>query len=125
MLIDSTVFIDYLRGKEKAKKFLENPQERLITSVIVVMEIIAGLKRKKEIEDFLLLAQELNIEIIHLSFSISQTAFELFKDLHYQGLGIADSLIAATSLEEKQKLVTHNTKHFKVIKNLNLTIPYN
>jgi len=124
MLIDSTIFIDYLRGKEEAKTFLNSPPESLTTSIIVVMEIIAGLYEKEEMEDFLLLVQELNIEIIHLSNSISQTAFLLFKNFYRRGLGIADSLIAATAIEKKDKIATHNAKHFSSIKEVSLTTPY-
>ncbi len=123
MLVDSTVFIDYLRGNNKAKEFLFQ-NKHLITSVVVVMEIIVGFSSKKDTFDFLHLLEELDIEIIHISSSISYKAFELFQQYFRSGLGIADSFIAATAQEEKQAIATHNTRHFSQLEHFDILQPY-
>ncbi len=124
MLVDTTVFIDYLRGIKSAKDFLENQQETLATSIIVVMEIIAGLKNKSQIKSFLTLLYKLDIEIIHISSSISEIAFDIYLEMRFLGIGIADSLIAATTVNQNTKLATHNIKHFSSIPNLTTLLPY-
>ena len=124
MLIDSTIFIHYLRGNEKAKDFLQSSTEQLFTSVIVVMEIVIGLKKRDLTANFLFFLQKNNIQIVHITNSISQTAFDNFLRYHHQGLGIADSLIAACALSKTNKLATHNTKHFSMIESLKPITPY-
>jgi predicted nucleic acid-binding protein len=124
MLIDSTIFIHYLRGNKKAKDFLEDPSQDLFTSVIVVMEIVIGLKRKGLVESFLLFLEKNNIQVVHISRNISRSAFDNFLKYHHQGLGIADSLIAACALSKTGKLATHNIKHFSMLKTLKLITPY-
>ncbi|MBI4067558.1 PIN domain-containing protein [Candidatus Gottesmanbacteria bacterium] len=123
MVVDSTVFIDYLRGNKKAKDFLFQ-NKNLITSVVVVMEIIVGFSKSKDMDDFLDLLEYLDIEIIHISSTISYKALELFKHYHHDGLGIADSFIAATAFAEKQAVATHNTKHFYPIMHFDAVNPY-
>lgn len=124
MLVDSTVIIDYLRGEKKAKNFLEDYTKPLTVSVIVVMEIVAGLNNRKNIKDFFLLLSNLNIEVIQIIFSISQKALDLFIQYKEKGIGMADCFIAATAIEEKQKLATHNLKHFSLIRDLEVSRPY-
>jgi predicted nucleic acid-binding protein len=58
MLVDSTIFIHYLRGKKQAREFLTNPPETLSTSVIVVMEIVAGLKKRDLTDSFFAFLQK-------------------------------------------------------------------
>ena len=123
MLVDSTVFIDYLRGNKKAKDFLFQ-NKNLITSVIVVMEIIVGFSKNKDVGDFLDLLEYLDIEIVHISSTISYKALKLFKQYHYEGIGIADSFIAATAYEEKHAIATHNTKHFAPLLHFDTVHPY-
>ncbi|MBI5358806.1 hypothetical protein HZB69_04245 [Candidatus Amesbacteria bacterium] len=56
---------------------------------------------------------------------ISLLAGELFRDYYASnGIGIIDCFIAATAMERRKKLATHNSKHFKFIKDLELIIPY-
>lgn len=124
MLVDSTVFIDYLRGNNKAKEFLLQSKKPFITSVVVVMEIFIGFSSKKDAFSFLRLLDELQIEVVHISTTISHKSLELFKQYYHDGIGIADSFIAATAFEEKHAIATHNTKHFSPFMHFDIVVPY-
>lgn len=49
MIIDTNVFVDFLRGEEKARAFFETTRG-LQTSVICVMELLAGLPKISHIK---------------------------------------------------------------------------
>lgn len=125
MQIDSTVLIDVLRGNKTASKYLSEIKQKVFISRIVVMEIIAGCKNKQEIINSLKLIQDFGIEAIEIDEDISALAGKVFEEFFLRfGLGITDAFIAATALVENTKLVTHNLKHFKFIKDLELIVPY-
>lgn len=125
MVIDTTVFVDFFRGDRKAEEFLINTNEPFIISRVVLMELIRGLKSKKDIKILLRQLTFLTIEVKELDEAISQTAGTLFETYyHSHGLGIMDALVAATAIVEKHNLITHNLKHFNFIKGLKLTRPY-
>lgn len=125
MIIDTTVFIQFFRNSQKAIDFLSNPPEDLSTSRVVVMEILAGVRNKEaaiQVEKQLF---ELGIEIIEIDEEVSILAGQLYRDYFYtEGIGIMDAFVAATALVGGLKLGTHNTKHFKFIKGLDLTVPF-
>jgi len=120
MFLDTTVFIDFLKGKQKIKKFLEE-EKKLSTSVIVVMEVLAGFSGKRQAKEFEKFLEESLITVYHIDEKISYLALELFKNYFYShSLGIADSLIAATAMVYRQKLATANLRHFKAVEKLKL-----
>jgi len=125
MQFDSTVLIDILRGRETASKYISEIKQKICISRVVIMEIIAGCKNKQETKNSLRLIRDLNIEIIEVDEDISVLAGKIFEEFFLRfGLGITDAFIAATALVENTKLVTHNLKHFKFIKDLELIVPY-
>lgn len=125
MLVDSTVLIQFFRNSNEAKDFLSNTPEQLSISRIVLMEIQTGLKSKAAATKAENQIRELDIEIIEVDSDISYLASQIFFEHHYtQGIGMMDAFIAATASVKGEKLVTHNVKHFKFIKGLELVIPY-
>lgn len=125
MVIDTTVFIDFFRGEKKAEEFLINTNEPFVISRVVLMELIRGLKSKRDIKVLLKQLASLTIEVKELDEEISQTAGSLFEAYyHSHGLGIMDALVAATAFVQKNNLTTHNLKHFNFIKGLKLIKPY-
>lgn len=125
MVIDTTVFVDFFRGDKKAEEFLFNTNESLIISRVVLLELIRGLKSKKDIKILLKQLASLAIEVKELDEEISQTAGSLFETYyHSYGLGIMDALVAATAIVLKNNLITHNLRHFNFIKNLKISKPY-
>lgn len=125
MVIDTTVFIDLFRGNKKASQFLLNSSESFMISRVVYMELLRGLKSKKDIKAMVRQLDALAIQIIEITKEISVIAGDLFeKHYHSHGLGIMDSLIAATAIILHTSLATHNRKHFTFIKRLKVIRPY-
>ncbi len=125
MHVDTNLLVDYIRGKKLAVKFLEDNKPSLKLSIIVKLELIQGIRSKKEIESIEKTLTKYSVKTIHIKKSISQQAEILFtKFRHSKGISINDSLIAASAIIDKEKLVTHNQKHFNFIPTLKLTKPY-
>lgn len=125
MIVDSTIIVDLIRGKEEAKSFIENQNEKLFISRAGAMEMLEGAKTKKDWKTIQKLLESLKIEAIEISESISKSAAGIFENFwHSHGIGVMDSFIAATALVLDEPLVTHNVKHFQFIKGLKIVIPY-
>lgn len=125
MVLDTTVFVDFFRGNNKAERFLSGTNEPFVISRVVLMELIRGLRTKREVKILLRQLASLTVNIEEVNDNISQTAGSLFESYyHSHGLGIMDALVAATAIVAKNTLVTHNIKHFNFIKDLKLLKPY-
>jgi len=125
MVVDTTVFVDLFRKDVKASKFLLNTKESLILSRVVLMELLRGLKSKREIKIMAKQLKALGIEVLEINENISMIAGDLFeKYYHSYGLGIMDALVAASAIVTKDTLISHNIKHFTFIKELKLVKPY-
>ena len=116
-LVDSDVFIDYLKGFDLACDFIESHIDKICLSVITIAEIRAGIKGKEE-------EQALNqfLSAIPL-FDVTRTIAEMGGDWVRQfgrshGVEIPDALIAATAAAHHLELKTLNTKHYPMIKDL-------
>ena len=120
LILDTDVLIDYLRGNDKAVRFLDNLQEQLCVSVITVAELYAGIRNKKEqraIERFLSAFDAVPID---QGIAIKGGLFRKeYGPSH--GVGLADALIAATAQSCQARLVTLNQRHFPM---LEVTVPY-
>ncbi|MES2203937.1 MAG: type II toxin-antitoxin system VapC family toxin [Pseudomonadota bacterium] len=122
MLIDSDVFIWYFRGNDKAAKAIENTNNLQISSV-VYMELLQGMRNKKELNAFKKFIQLHNIRCIPLTPEITARAIhfiELYSLSH--GLRMADALIAATCDIHGDTLMTANDVHYKMITSLTIQI---
>jgi predicted nucleic acid-binding protein len=114
-LVDTNIIIDFLKGDVKAKEFIINNVDEIKISVVSVSELYAGVRGQKEEEQ---LKNFLNLfETIELNYSISMEAGYL-KNKYYKShnAGLADCMIAATSLLHDLTLVTDNFKHFPMVK---------
>ena len=124
ILIDTDILIDYARGIEKTKKFLENSQKEkaLCISSITHMELIVGcrnIQEQKNLDSFLNKYEEIQPDVI-----IIEQAIELLKSYRLShGLLIPDSIIASTSISEDIPLTSKNVKDYQFIAELNF-IPY-
>lgn len=89
------------------------------------MEIIYGRKSREDIGNMWRQFQSLNVKVEEINEEISTMAGGLFeKYFPTKGIGLLDTFVAATALVHGQKLVTHNLKHFRFIKGLDLIVPY-
>lgn len=125
MLLDSSVFIDLNRKYPPAVEAFRKVFIGQSTTVVNKLEIIAGLKTKRDIKSIENLLKNLEIKLLPIDEEVSEVASEIFINYyHSHGIGILDSFIAATALVYEEELVTRNLKHFNFIPNLKLIAPY-
>jgi predicted nucleic acid-binding protein len=113
-LVDTCIIIDFLRGKDGAKNFIANELDNIHISVVTVAELYAGVKGKNEetqLGSFLGL-----FSIIELNKDMSISSGYL-KNQYYKShnAGLADCMIAATTLYGDYTLVSNNFKHFPMV----------
>ncbi len=120
MMIDSDVLIWYLRGNAKAKKTIES-LDGFFISVVTYMELVQGMRNKRELTLLRAALREWNAKVLFINEDISAKAMFLVEQ-HYLGnsMMLADALIASTAISNGLKLLTGNSKHYKIIKNIEL-----
>lgn len=124
ILLDTDVMIDYLRGFEPAKKWLESAREQeLGLPGLVAMELLQGCQNlreqnlvEKSLSEFpIYWAEPEYCELALKSFA----AYRLSRQI-----GLLDALIAATAVGVSAELATFNKKHYGAIKELKTIQPY-
>jgi predicted nucleic acid-binding protein len=118
MLIDTDVLVWYMRGNEKAKHAIQN-SDGFSISVVTYMELVQGLRNKEELNVFRNSFKSWNAGIIYINEEISIKAM-FFVEQYFlsHSLQLADALVGATSMIYGLPLLTANTKHYKIIKNI-------
>jgi len=120
MLIDTDVLIWYMRGNEKAYQTIENLNNFFI-SVVTYMELVQGLRDKKELNHLRKALHGWNAQILYVSEGISAKAM-FYVEQHFlsHSMQLADALIGATAVAYGFPLFTGNDKHYKVMKDLEI-----
>lgn len=120
MVFDTDVLIFALRGHAGAGQILDAADRRAI-SLVTYLELLAGIRGRKEHARIRSFLKDLAIETIPLSEQIGQRA-AIYMEEHGagSGMGQADALIAGTAVERSLPLCTANTKHFSGLKDLAL-----
>jgi len=120
-LIDTNILVDAMRGYPKAVDFVNNIDIRV--SIIVLLELIKGATSKESLN--LITNYFEDLDVVYLDLGTQELALSLYKEYRLiNAFDINDALIAATALKNNLKLVTKNTKHFKMIKKLKVISPY-
>jgi predicted nucleic acid-binding protein len=119
-LIDTTVAVDHLRGLRAATELLVRlavEGETVAASEITRFELLAGV-RKDEVES--LEAFFSSLGWIPIDEDISRAAGTLAHRLRrsHSGIDDADYLIAATAIVLEADLLTTNTPHFPMLRDL-------
>jgi predicted nucleic acid-binding protein len=118
MLVDTDVFVWYMRGNEKAKRVIDNLKSFSI-SVVTYIELVQGLRNKKELNVLRSSLKGWNAEIIYINEEISIKAMFLVEQYYLShSIQLADALVGATSVIYGMPLLTANTKHYTTIKNI-------
>ena len=122
MLIDTDVLIWYLKGNEKAYKIIENSNNFFI-SVVTYMELVQGMRNKKELNNLRKALHIWNAQILYISEDISAKAM-FYVEQHFlsHSIQLADALIGATAIVYGNPVLTGNDKHYKVLKDLEIKI---
>jgi predicted nucleic acid-binding protein len=117
LLVDTDVWIDYLRGHRAGVEFVRNHTHQIVLSPIVVAELYAGARDETDVEhldDLLGLFQ-----ILPLSAEVAKLGGSFRRDYaKSHGVGLADALIAATCVVEHAQMVTLNIRHYPMFKGL-------
>jgi predicted nucleic acid-binding protein len=118
MLFDTDIIIWIQRGNKKAARLVDKDEDRYI-SIITYMELLQNTQNKSQqlvIKKFL---SDFDFTILPLSENIGHRA-SIYIEEYSLGHGISsdDALIAATAIENTQKLISGNYKHYKAIRDL-------
>lgn len=121
LLVDTDILIDVANDDVIAKPRLayESQTSILAVSTITVMELTVGCRNKAELQALTrFLAQ---FQVLTLTSQVSERATQLLQDYFLShGLLIADSLVAATAIENQIPLLSKNQRDFRFIRALNL-----
>ena len=117
ILVDTSVWIHFLRGS--GIQFQERivpliMADKLVTTPIVVMEILRGAKSQKEYDK---LSKDLAaLRCFDVSAKVWEQANKLGYTLRHKGLNapLTDTLIAAVAQENNVRLL-HDDRHFELI----------
>lgn len=120
MLVDTDVLIWYLCGNKKAFNLIENLNSFYI-SVVTYIELVSGMRNKRELSQFRKALRNWDCKIIHFNEEISLKAM-FYIERHYlsHSMQFADALVATTALVYGLTIITGNDKHFKIIKELKI-----
>ena len=122
MIIDTDVMIWFLRGNQRAVDFVVEAMPFSI-SVVTYMELVRGMRDKRELAKMKKAFVDMDVEILPLTERISLRASDYVETYSLShSMDLADALIAATCVEENDTLVTANDKHYKVVKDLQMTV---
>jgi|RhiMetdeSRZDD1v2_1073273.scaffolds.fasta_scaffold35361_3 predicted nucleic acid-binding protein len=122
VIFDTDVLVWYLRGFEKARRFIENvPHERRALSSLTFMELLQGCRNQQEARQVKAFISENISLVIHPDEIISRRAIALLEHHAFShGLRVVDAIIAASALETASSLATANVRHYRIITPLNL-----
>jgi predicted nucleic acid-binding protein len=117
ILVDTDVLVDFLRGHQKAVAFVTEFSSQIILSPIVVAELYADVKGNAELvalENFISL-----FRVVPLTTEIAKNGGLYKRDFSKShGVGLTDSILAATADAEKAELKTLNIKHYPMFSGL-------
>lgn len=121
-LVDTDIFIDYLRGFPHAKRLLDNPQHRCYYVPLVRKELLQkrGLSTTERRKILTLLASHHRLGLTHRT---ADRYSRLLRKYVRRPLRPPDALIAAAAWATKLPLVTRNRKHYTFISEITLIDP--
>lgn len=124
IFIDSDCIIDFLNGKEKARKILNNYKDELATSQINVFEIFHGIFRQKKVSENEIKSAEgffKSIDVFPFDGECGRISARIFSALMNEGKTIDqnDCFIGAIMVKNRvSSIISNNKKHFSRIKGI-------
>lgn len=120
LLLDTTVFIDVLRGLETAVTFLRDAveQDQELWSVSVVRtEVLAGMRKGEEADTLALLD---GVKWLDVTVELADDAGELARRYlrSHRGVDTVDYLLGAGALALGARMCTSNIRHFPMLEGL-------
>jgi len=122
MVVDTSIFIEFLRKKNKTETVLFSLPEnvQLAISSITLYELLMGATNKSKKEDIMLLTEDLLV--LPFDRKVAEKSGEIYHQLRKENnmIEFRDIFIAATCLVYQMPVKTLNQKHFKRIVNLEI-----
>lgn len=113
MIVDTDVLIWYSREHPVAIELLHD-LESFAISVVTYMEIVQGVRNKKELNTFKKALGVLNVKILQIDELVSTKAMFFVEQYALShSMELADALIGATSIIKQIPLITGNDKHYR------------
>ena len=113
-LIDTDIWIDFLRGHAQAIRFIKALSDRVFISAVSVAELHVGVREGAErqaLDDLLS-----TLEVLDLNKAIAAKGGLLRRDYgRSHGVGLNDALIAATAQEHGLQLCALNVKQYPAL----------
>ncbi len=110
-MVDTDVWIDFLRGTKQALTFVDQLPHRVAISSISIGELYAGVRDGVESDALSNLLDTL--DVLELNRDIAQSGGLIRRDFgKSHGVGLNDALIAATAAHCNACLYTLNLKHY-------------
>ncbi len=123
LLIDTDIFIDYLKGMSPAKAVFRSKDIDIYCSVLTKKELLnkPGLKDSERKKIIRILR---DLKTISIDPDISLKYSDLLAKYHNNHLQPPDAIIAATAWSKKLPLLTRNRRHFSYIEEIKLSPIY-
>ncbi|MBW7863690.1 MAG: type II toxin-antitoxin system VapC family toxin [Candidatus Hydrogenedens sp.] len=122
MLFDTDVIIWALRGNRHASDTIYKADNPCV-SVVSYMELLMGARDKKDSQTIRAFLASLGFRTLPLTENIGHRAAIYLEEYALMcRIGVQDSLIAATAVENEIPLCSGNAKHFKPINDINLKL---
>jgi len=122
MVVDTNVFIEYLRAKDKRKTILFSisSDTKIFISAVTLYELHMGATTEEKKNDIIALTED--ITVLPFTDEVAVKASAIFHQLRSsnQLIEFRDIFIAATCIVYDLSLKTINTKHFTRINSLTL-----
>lgn len=113
MIVDTDVLIWYSKGYQNAIDVIHS-LDRFGISVVTYIELIQGVRNKRELNAFKKALGILNARVIQIDELISTKAmFYIEQYALSHSMELADALIGASAVTKQVPLLTGNEKHYK------------
>lgn len=125
MIVDTSVFIDYLKGDERAAVCVIRARGSggVVMHAVVAAELIAGVLNRSELRRTAALISTCRLVVPDES-DVRRALRLLERHVLADGIDWSDCLIAASALRLGAPVVTLNTKHFRVVRGLDVVRAY-
>jgi len=122
LVVDTSIFIDYLRSKDKKKTelYMIPNSKRIYISSVTLYELLMGATNEKKKNDVQLLTED--TIVLPFDDAVSIRASEIYHDLRKSNkmIEFRDIFIAATCLVYNLPIMTTNKTHFHRISGLKI-----
>ena len=123
VVIDTSVFIEFLRAKNKKKTtlFCISDESQLYISAVTFYELLMGATSPEKKHDIQILTED--IPVLSFDDTVAKKAADIYHQLRKSNkiIEFRDIFIAATALVHALPIKTLNKKHFERISELTIT----